>query len=118
MVIIYRLADGKLWERRVVNDGPPTPAVKVTDRAVVTDAVDSQQPGADAVLDGKTVHVFFIEKSSRSIFSTHDGSGWQPSTLRVDNILGSRIRGNIYTRPDGAGSTATSMTPARMAGPG
>jgi len=100
-VIIYRLADGMLWERRVVNDGPPTSAVKVTDRAVVTDAVDSQQPGADAVLDGGTVRVFFIDGSTRDIWSTHDKGGWQPSTLRVDNILGSWIRGNVYTRKDG-----------------
>ncbi|RPJ53400.1 MAG: exo-alpha-sialidase [Acidobacteria bacterium] len=102
VVVIYRLASGRLWERRIVNDGPPTAAVQVTDRDVVTDAVDSQQPGADAVLDGKTVHVFFIEKSSRSIFSTHDNGGWQPSTLRVDKILGSWIRGNIYNRRDEA----------------
>ncbi len=101
-VIIYRLASGRLWERRIVNERPPTPAVQVTDRDVITDAVDSQQPGADAVLDGKTVHVFFIEKSSRSIFSTHDNGGWQPSTPQVDKILGSWIRGTVYTRPDGA----------------
>ncbi len=102
IVIMYRLADGRLWERRIVNDGSPTPAVRVTDRDVITDAVDSQQPGADAVLDGKTVHVAFIEESSRSIFSTHDEGGWRPSTVRVDNILGSWIRGQVYTRRDGA----------------
>ncbi|MFB3906071.1 MAG: exo-alpha-sialidase [Acidobacteriota bacterium] len=102
VVIIYRLADGKLWERRVINDGPPTAPVQVTDRDVITNAVDSQQPGADAVLDGTTIRVFFIEKSSRSIFSTNDQKGWQPSTLLVDNILGSWIRGNVFTRKDGA----------------
>jgi hypothetical protein len=101
VVIIYRLSDGRLWERRIVNDGPPTAAMRVTDRDVVRDAVDSQQPGADAVLDGRTVHVLFIEQSSRSIFSTHDNGGWQASTLRIDSILGSWIRGNVYTRPDG-----------------
>jgi hypothetical protein len=101
VVVIYRLSDGKLWERRIVDDGPPTPAVRVTDRDVVRDAVDSQQPGADAVLDGRTVRVLFIEQSSRAIFSTHDGGGWQPSTPRVDNILGSWVRGNVYTRADG-----------------
>ncbi|HVR72538.1 MAG TPA: hypothetical protein VMT87_17015 [Vicinamibacteria bacterium] len=102
VVVLYRLSDGKLWERRIVNDGPPTPASRVTDRDVVRDAVDSQQPGADAVLDGETVRVLFIEQSSRGIFSTHDAGGWQPSTLRVDNIRGSWIRGNVYTRPNGA----------------
>jgi hypothetical protein len=101
VVIVYRLAAGALWERRLVNDGPPTPAVKVTDRDVVRDAVDSQQPGADAVLDGTTLHALFIEQTSRSIFSTHDRGGWQAPRLQVDNILGSWIRGNIYTRPDG-----------------
>ena len=101
VVIIYRQSDGRLWERRVVGDGPPTPARQVTDRAVIQDAVDSQQPAADAVVDGETVRVLFVEASSRSIFSTSDDAGWQPSTLRVDNILGSWIRGNVYTRRDG-----------------
>jgi hypothetical protein len=101
VVIMYRLASGRLWERRIGNDGPPTAAIRVTDRDVITDAVDSQQPAADAVADGRTVHVLFVEQSSRSIFSTHDHGGWQPSTLRVDTILGSWIRGNVYTRRDG-----------------
>jgi hypothetical protein len=101
VVIIYRQSDGRLWERRVGSDGTPTPAKQVTDRVVIQDAVDSQQPAADAVVDGETVRVLFVEQSSRSIFSTHDHTGWQPSTLRVDNILGSWIRGNVYTRPDG-----------------
>ncbi len=101
VVIIYRLATGNLWERRVVNDGPPSAAVRVTDRKVVTDAVDSQQPGADAVLDGDTVHVLFIEESSRDIFSTHDKDGWQHPKLQVGNIHGSWLRGNVYTRRDG-----------------
>jgi hypothetical protein len=101
VVIVYRQADGRLWERRVVNEGALTPAVQVTDRAVIQDAVDSQQPGADAALDGETVRVLFVEEPSRRIFSTHDNGGWQPSILRVDDILGSWIRGTVYTRPDG-----------------
>jgi hypothetical protein len=101
VVIIYRLASGRLFERRIVNDAPPTPAVQVTDQTVITDAVDSQQPAADAVLSGGTTHVSFIEPSSRSIFSTNDSGGWQPSTLRIANIRGSWIRGTVYTRRDG-----------------
>ena len=100
-VIIYRQSDGRLWERRIVNDGRPTPPGRVTDRHVIQDAVDSQQPAADAVLDGETVRVLFVEESSRSIFGTHDESGWQPSTLLVGDILGSWVRGNVYTRRDG-----------------
>jgi hypothetical protein len=101
VVIIYRLASGNLWERRIVNNAPPTDAVLITDLKVVTDAVDSQQPGADAALDGETVYVLFIKESSRSIFSTYDNGGWQPAKLQVDNILGSWVRGNIYTRKNG-----------------
>ncbi len=101
VVIIYRQADGRLWERRGINDGALTPAAQVTDRAVIQDAVDSQQPAADAVLDGETLRVLFVEETSRSIFSTHDSGGWQPSTLRVDRILGSWIRGNVFTRRNG-----------------
>ena len=101
VVIIYRLSGGNLWERRIVNDAPPTEAVMVTDQKVVTDAVDSQQAGADAVIDGETVYVLFIDESSRSILSTHDNGGWQPAKLRVDSILGSWVRGNVYTRKDG-----------------
>jgi hypothetical protein len=101
LVIIYRHADGRLWERRVADEGAPTPPVQVTDRAVIQDAVDSQQPAADAVLDGETVRVLFVEEASRSIFSTYHDGGWKPSILRVDKILGSWIRGNVYTRPDG-----------------
>jgi hypothetical protein len=101
VVIIYRLASGRLFERRIVNDAPPASAVQVTDRNVITDAVDSQQPGADAVLDGRTVHVWFIEPSSRSIFSTNDSGGWQPPSLRIADIRGSWIRGSVYTRRDG-----------------
>jgi hypothetical protein len=101
VVIIYRRSDGRLWERRVGSDGTPTPAIQVTDRVVIQDAVDSQQPAADAVVDGETVRVLFVEESSRSIFSTHDLTGWQTSRLEVDHILGSWIRGNVYSRPDG-----------------
>ena len=101
LVIVYRLADGKLWERRAVDDGALTPAVRVSERDVVRDAVDSQQPGADAVADGTTVRVLFIEASSRGIFSTHDRGGWQPASPEVENIQGSWVRGSVFTRPDG-----------------
>jgi hypothetical protein len=101
VVIIYRLATGNLWERRIVNNAPPTEPIMVTGLKVVTDAVDSQQAGADAILEGETVYVFFIEESSRSIFSIHDKGGWQNAKPLVENIMGSWVRGNVYTRKDG-----------------
>lgn len=101
VVVIYRLADGYLWERRIDKSATITEPVKVSDRPVVTDAVDSQQAGADAVLDEQTVRVLFIDEETRSIFSTHDRGGWQPARLEIEDILGSWVRGNLYTRPDG-----------------
>lgn len=101
VVIVYRLASGRLWERRVVRNGPLTPAVQVSDRDVVRNAVDSQQPGADVVVDGRTVHVLFIDAATRAIWHTHDAGGWQPARLQVDGIRGSWVRGQIYPRRDG-----------------
>jgi hypothetical protein len=100
-VIIYRLADGTLWERRVTGDELPTAAVQVTARPVVRNAVDSQQAGADAVADGETVRVLFIDEADRNIYSTHDAGGWQPPALEVDGIDGGWVRGSVYRRPDG-----------------
>lgn len=101
VVVIYRLDDGYLWERRIHKSGTMTAPVRVTDRPVVTDAVDSQQAGADDVVDGQTIQLLFIDEETRSIFSTNDRGDWQAAKLRVDNILASWVRGNIYTRPDG-----------------
>jgi hypothetical protein len=103
LVVIYRLPTGHLWERRIVREGSPTAARQVTDRPVIQNAVDSQQPGADVVADGDALHVVFIDQGARHIYSTRESGGaWSPSTLRVDRILGSWLRGSVYTRPDGS----------------
>lgn len=103
VAIIYRLETGKLWERRVIGDAALSAPVQVSDRSVVQNAVDSHQTGADAVADGTAVHVLFIEQGSGSIYYTRaDATGvWQPSTLQVDGIRGSWIRGALLTRGDG-----------------
>jgi hypothetical protein len=102
VAIVCRLADGFLWERRVAAGGGLSAAVRVSDRPVVTDAVDSQQPGADVVAEAGVLHVLFIDEETRSIFSTHDRGGWQPPVRRVGGILGSWVRGNPVSRRDGA----------------
>ncbi|HEX5786795.1 MAG TPA: hypothetical protein VFY03_01340 [Woeseiaceae bacterium] len=105
VVVIYRLGDGTLWERRVTgnaaDNAPPSAPVAVTDRAVVTNAVDSQQAAADAVVDADTLHVLFIDADERHLYATADAGGWQSPTLVVGDIDGAWVRGNVYTRPDG-----------------
>jgi hypothetical protein len=104
VVVIYRLATGRLWERRIVADGPPSEAVAVTDRDVIQNPVDSDQAAADAIADGTTVHVLFIEPASGSIYHTHTGanSAWTPSTRRIEGIRGQWLRGTLLTHGDGA----------------
>ena len=41
--------------------------MRFTDRSVIQDAVDSQQPAADAALDGMTVRVLFVEQRTARI---------------------------------------------------
>lgn len=103
VAVFYRLATGKLWERRIVDHEPPGEPVRVSDRNVVQNAVDSDQTGADAIADGTTIHVLFIEESSGSIFHTRsDKAGvWQPSALQVDGIRGQWVRGRPLRHVDG-----------------
>lgn len=101
VVIVYQQADKRLWERRIADDGPPSAPVLVSHQPVVRDAVDAQQPGADVVWHGGTVHVLFVDDATREIFSTHDRGGWQPPQLRVGGIRGSWVRGNIWPQADG-----------------
>jgi hypothetical protein len=105
VVIVYRQADGRLWERRITGDAPPTEPVRVTTRAVVQNAVDSDQVGADAVADGTTVHVLFIEESTGTVYHTYtDGAGvWQPAVSIVEDVNAQWLRGRLLVRDGGAG---------------
>ncbi|MEX0771252.1 MAG: hypothetical protein WD035_10990 [Balneolaceae bacterium] len=95
VVVIYRLASGRLWERRIINHGSPTDPVQISDRVVVQNAADSDQTGADAIAYGTSVHVLFIEEDSGSIYHTYrnEADAWQPSTLIVDGVQAQWIRG-------------------------
>jgi len=95
VVVIYRRADGTLWERRVQEDGTLSATLRVTERRVVQNAVDSDQVGADAVAAGRSVHVFFIGADTRHIFHTQrDGTGsWSAPKRVVDGVSAQWIRG-------------------------
>lgn len=103
VVVFYRLADGKLRERRITGDDPPSAAAVAVDRRVVQHAVDSQQPAADAVAHGDMLAVLFVDEADGSLYAAVDrGEGWEPPTLQVDGIRGMWVRGNVYRRAAGA----------------
>jgi hypothetical protein len=103
VVILYRQADGRLWERRSIDRSALTEPVQVSERIVVQNAVDSDQTGADAIADGTSVHVLFIEQGSGNIYHTHHDAagGWQSATLQVDGVNAQWVRGARLTRGDG-----------------
>jgi len=104
VVILYRRADGTLWERRIVEGGAPTAPVQVSTRRVVQNAVDSDQTGADAIAAAGTVHVLFIEDGSGHIYHTQsDAAGaWSPATQQVAGVTAQWVRGMMLTSGGGA----------------
>ncbi len=106
--ILYRRATGAnpgtLWERRVNTAGQLADAVMVSDYAVVQNAVDSDQTGADAIADGQRVQVLFIDADNRHIYHayTDDDGNWQPATLQVADINAQWVRGSRLDK-DGTG---------------
>ncbi|PZT92225.1 MAG: hypothetical protein DI637_01180 [Citromicrobium sp.] len=101
VIIAYRLADGSLWERRIVGLAAPGAPSRITPGPVITDAVDSQQPAADLVIHVGSPVLLFIDEDSRSIYSVRCVRGaWQKPELLVDKILGSWVRGNVLSLRD------------------
>ncbi len=101
VIVVYRLADGHLWERRIVAHGAPTAPVRVTDRTVVNQAADSQQPGADVVGDDGTLQVIFIDQETRELRFTHERGGWQPSRILVGEVKADWVRGDLHPAEGG-----------------
>ena len=104
LVVIYQDRKGYLWEQRVTDNDPPSSPVQVSGRKVVFNAVDSEQACADAIAYGNSIHVLFAEDGTGSIFHTctNEYNDWQPSSLLIDGINGSWIRGSLLRRKDGA----------------
>jgi len=98
--IIYRSREGRLHERRVHADGGLSEPLVVSERIVAQNPVDSDQVGADAVVDGDTVHVLFIEDGTGRLFhaSRHEGA-WSEADLLVDGEDIQWVRGRVMELP-------------------
>jgi hypothetical protein len=104
LAIIYRIAKGELWERRLCDRNAPSPALRVTSRPVVQNAVDSDQVGADAISIGSEVHVLFIDERSRDIYHTRSAAPgqWTTPAPIVTNVNAQWLRGAPVRRSDGS----------------
>jgi hypothetical protein len=106
-VVVYRHDDGLLYERRLTRTGELTEPVSVSTLAVVTDAVDSEQVGADLVLYDGVLHVLFIEQSSRAIYHTTrpvvsvESAPWSEPQLLVGDIDAGWVRGSVHVNQAG-----------------
>ncbi|MFO7582474.1 sialidase family protein [Guyparkeria sp.] len=94
--VIYRLDDGTLQERRSIDHGPLSDGVTVTDRAVVQNAVDADQTGADAIVEGESVHVLFIDEATRQLYYTRrdPGGAWSSPVRQTEGVNAQWVRGS------------------------
>lgn len=95
VLVVYREADGRLNSRRLLpGDSGLSPAVTVSERPVVQNAVDSDQTGADLVIANGRAVVIFIDAHDHDLYYCLAGSdnSWSPPEILVDQIDGSWIR--------------------------
>lgn len=103
VIAIYRVADGRLWERTIVAGIPTGPARRVSGHVVIQNAVDSDQTGADAIGFDGTVQLLFIEKDSGSLFhaSRYRDGRWSVPRMIRDKVDAQWVRGQVVRKPDG-----------------
>jgi len=101
-VAVYRQTDGYLYLSYFSKSNWSEP-LRVSDRTVVTNAIDSEQTGADVVAWGNQIIITFISEEDRNIYLTTLTSFDQTpeSKLIVSDIDGSWVRGNILHHQKG-----------------
>jgi hypothetical protein len=96
-VAVFRQSDGYLYLSHKSSAKSWTEPVRVSDRPVVTNAVDSDQAGADVVAWKGQIIISFIAEEDRDIYLavTSNFNQTPNAKLIVPNIDGSWVRGNI-----------------------
>ncbi len=94
LTMAYRLADGSLWERALTAGGALSEPIRITPGPVVTDAVDSQQAGADLLITDGRLIALFIDEATRSLFRTEKTNGvWSEPVLLASGVDAAWVRG-------------------------
>jgi len=96
-VAVYRKADGYLYLSAVSDSNYWSDPIKISHTRVITNAVDSDQTGADAVVWDGNILLSYIAEQDRSIYYSviKDLQEPSPASLLIKDIEGSWIRGNI-----------------------
>jgi len=96
-IAVYRQSDGYLYLSYKSSGNTYSEPLIVSDRTVVTNAVDSDQAGADVVAWQDKIIISFIAEEDRDIYLTtiSDFNQLPETKLIVPNIDGSWVRGNI-----------------------
>ena len=96
-VIAFRQTDGYLYLCRRLQDNKWSEPFRASDRPVITNAVDSDQAGADAVSFEGKIYLSFISQDTRELYLSviTDFENAPSSTKVVSNIEGSWVRGQI-----------------------
>lgn len=100
LVVVYRNMNGYLYMTSKTNNNDWSEPLKVSDREVVTNPVDSDQVAADVVAYNGRVYVSFIAEENRNIYLStidmNDKSNNIPQIRRiVGEIDGSWVRGQV-----------------------
>ena len=100
LTVVYRLQDGILWERQII-EGQLSAPVPVSAQTVPINPVDSQQATADLVSSPFGLHVLFADAQSGSLYSTDKCDGvWTEPVEQVGDINTSWVRGTVYPNAD------------------
>lgn len=102
-VLVYREQSGLLYERRFSPQGQLSAPVQVSAHAVVTDAVDSEQVGADLVLHEGRLHLLYIEEQTRDLYyTTSPAPGqWLPPRPVLQQVEAGWVRGSVHRNAAG-----------------
>jgi hypothetical protein len=97
IVTVFRQSDAYLYLSTKSHNNFWTKPVRISDRPVVTNAVDSDQAGADIVAFNGQIIISFISEEDRDIYlAIVSDFGHTPSArLIVPYVDGSWLRGNI-----------------------
>ena len=96
-VSAYRQSDGYLYISYRNSNNYWSKPKRISDRPVVTNAVDSDQTGADMVVWGDKIIISFISEEDRNIYLAlvNDIDRTPDAQLIIPDIEGSWVRGNI-----------------------